>query len=133
MKAMLAVLGLILSIEAHAGARCGDTMREVAQIINQQYRELNAGEIVACFKGNWGYGLVLTMDEPLNFGGNQFEACPQSSGAIVLRKKNGGNVGKIVCQDGYMQASGFTNDMAMANGTWTKQSTAVASGRHNRN
>lgn len=127
-KAILAISAILISFEVRANGRCGDTLREVTQIINQNFRSLQPGEIAACFQGNWGYGLVISMDTPLNFGGSKFEACPQSNGSLILRKKGETSGGHLTCNQGRMQASRFAGDLSAANGTWTKQGTALASG-----
>ena len=142
MKALLAIFAFTLALSAQAQAPsskiqtrlCGDSLREVAQIINQQFKDLEPSDLVSCFKGDWGYGLVIDIDKSLNLGGTAFEACPQNSGAIFLRKKGTNNGGMLVCRDGLMKASGFSGELVMANGRWTKQGTVVAGGnRRNQN
>lgn len=126
MKAMMALFAVLISLPAQA--RCGDSLREVTQIINQNFKNLQPSEIAACFQGNWGYGLVIGMDTPLTFGGSRFEACPQSNGSLVLRKKGEATGGLLTCNGGRMQAVRFAGDLSAANGTWTKQGGSFASG-----
>ena len=135
MKFILLLSALtLLSVQANAAGRCGSNLREVSQIVNQQYPKLNTSVLVACFKGNWGYGVVIGFDTPLVFDGEQFEACPQPTGGLVLKKKSGGGSGGyLVCKDGSMSARGFSGSLSMANGEWTKQGSSVASARNSNN
>jgi len=139
MKAMMALLLLTFSLGAQAQSRmqtrhCGDTLRQVSNIINQKFLNLNAGAVVACFRGNWGYGIVIDLDKKLNLGGYDFEACPQASGAIYLHKKNTpSDGGLLICRNGRMRASGFQGSMSVANGNYSRQGTSVATGTSGNN
>lgn len=130
MKAMIAILGLILSMQAHAGdLQCGDTLRAVSNIINQQFPKLDTGAIVACFEGKWGSAVTIEFDAPFLVATAPWEACPQVSGNFIVRKKGSTETGELSCVEGKLTASNFSGMLSMANGkSFAKQVTTVATG-----
>src|SRR6187402_1787976 len=108
MKAIILILGLFLSLQAKAEeGRCGETLFEVTQIINQQFTQLDTGAIAACFEGKWG-SITIEKDKPFIVAGAAWEACPQDTGAILVRKKGAADQGELTCTDGKLKADKFT-------------------------
>lgn len=134
MKTLLIMLGVILFSGLNAQAAdlqvqsCGDNLKQVQQIINDDYSSFGKN-YASRFVGKWGWGLEIDMNSPFNYAGYKFKVCPQADGSFyIYQKDDSSTAGYLKLRGNKIVISGFKNMASAANGEYAKSSTSVATG-----